>query len=99
MWTSISPSLRKHNLGTCQDNGKDPIKTDKLQVEEAESNLLEEKCDALIKIYNVQELLEVEQAKQWKNAICTDQMGKLPHVSSRGHKYQMVLYHIDSNAI
>jgi hypothetical protein len=34
-----------------------------------------------------------------KNTIYTDQTSKLPHVSSRGFQYQMILYHVDSNSI
>ena len=29
----------------------------------------------------------------------TDQTGKFPHQSSRGNRYQMILYHVDSNLI
>ena len=29
----------------------------------------------------------------------TDQTGKFPHLSSRGNRYQMILYHVDSNSI
>eukprot|EP00804_Cyclotella_cryptica_P009373 CCRYP_018077-RA/>CCRYP_018077-RA protein AED:0.09 eAED:0.09 QI:0/0/0/1/1/1/2/0/1069 len=34
-----------------------------------------------------------------QDAVYTDQMGKFPHLSSRGHRYQMILYHTDSNSI
>ena len=34
-----------------------------------------------------------------RNVIHTDQAGKFPHVSSRGHKYQIFLYHVNSNSI
>eukprot|EP00804_Cyclotella_cryptica_P025841 CCRYP_002710-RA/>CCRYP_002710-RA protein AED:0.44 eAED:0.44 QI:0/-1/0/1/-1/1/1/0/140 len=33
------------------------------------------------------------------NTLYTDQTGKFPHVSSRGFRYQMILYHIASNSI
>ena len=29
----------------------------------------------------------------------TDQTGKFPHLSSQGNRYQMILYHVDSNSI
>ena len=29
----------------------------------------------------------------------TDQTGKLPHLSSQGNRYQMILYHVSSNSI
>jgi len=29
----------------------------------------------------------------------TDQTGKFPYLSSRGNRYQMILYHVDSNSI
>ena len=29
----------------------------------------------------------------------TDQTGKFPHLSSRGNRYQMIMYHVDSNSI
>eukprot|EP00804_Cyclotella_cryptica_P015599 CCRYP_003604-RA/>CCRYP_003604-RA protein AED:0.37 eAED:0.36 QI:0/-1/0/1/-1/1/1/0/403 len=32
-------------------------------------------------------------------AVYTDQTGKFPHASSRGNRYQMILYHTDSNSI
>eukprot|EP00804_Cyclotella_cryptica_P026876 CCRYP_017593-RA/>CCRYP_017593-RA protein AED:0.20 eAED:0.21 QI:0/0/0/1/1/1/3/0/940 len=34
-----------------------------------------------------------------RDTVYTDQMGKFPHASSRGNRYQMILYHIDSNSI
>ena len=33
------------------------------------------------------------------DTIFTDQTGKFPHLSSRGNRYQMILYHVDSNSI
>eukprot|EP00804_Cyclotella_cryptica_P028359 CCRYP_016427-RA/>CCRYP_016427-RA protein AED:0.05 eAED:0.03 QI:0/0/0/1/1/1/2/0/1237 len=33
------------------------------------------------------------------NTLYTDQTGKFPHVSSRGNRYQMILYHVASNSI
>eukprot|EP00804_Cyclotella_cryptica_P012914 CCRYP_002274-RA/>CCRYP_002274-RA protein AED:0.23 eAED:0.09 QI:0/0/0/1/0/0/2/0/1265 len=33
------------------------------------------------------------------NTLYTDQTGKFPHVSSRGYRYQMILYHVASNSI
>ena len=29
----------------------------------------------------------------------TDQTGKFPHLSSQGNRYQMILFHVDSNSI
>eukprot|EP00804_Cyclotella_cryptica_P001906 CCRYP_007349-RB/>CCRYP_007349-RB protein AED:0.31 eAED:0.31 QI:0/-1/0/1/-1/1/1/0/639 len=34
-----------------------------------------------------------------RDTVYTDQTGKFPHLSSRGHRYQMILYHTDSNSI
>eukprot|EP00804_Cyclotella_cryptica_P002887 CCRYP_009399-RA/>CCRYP_009399-RA protein AED:0.22 eAED:0.24 QI:0/0/0/1/1/1/2/0/735 len=34
-----------------------------------------------------------------RDTVFTDQTGKFPHVSSRGNRYQMILYHTDSNSI
>eukprot|EP00804_Cyclotella_cryptica_P002855 CCRYP_009391-RA/>CCRYP_009391-RA protein AED:0.18 eAED:0.18 QI:0/0/0/1/1/1/2/0/800 len=34
-----------------------------------------------------------------RDTVYTDQTGKFPHVSSRGHRYQMILYQTDSNSI
>eukprot|EP00804_Cyclotella_cryptica_P026336 CCRYP_007671-RA/>CCRYP_007671-RA protein AED:0.18 eAED:0.21 QI:0/0/0/1/0/0.33/3/0/1086 len=33
------------------------------------------------------------------NTLYTDQTGKFPHLSSQGNRYQMILYHVDSNSI
>ena len=33
------------------------------------------------------------------DTLYTDQTGKFPHISSRGNRYQMILYHVDSNTI
>eukprot|EP00804_Cyclotella_cryptica_P015207 CCRYP_000733-RA/>CCRYP_000733-RA protein AED:0.43 eAED:0.26 QI:0/0/0/1/1/1/3/0/840 len=33
------------------------------------------------------------------NTLYTNQTGKFPHVSSRGFRYQMILYHADTNSI
>eukprot|EP00804_Cyclotella_cryptica_P024317 CCRYP_015305-RA/>CCRYP_015305-RA protein AED:0.21 eAED:0.21 QI:0/0/0/1/1/1/2/0/741 len=34
-----------------------------------------------------------------RDTVFTDQTGKFPRVSSRGNRYQMILYHTDSNSI
>ena len=34
-----------------------------------------------------------------RDTVYTDQTGKFPHASSRGNRYQMILYHTDSNSI
>jgi hypothetical protein len=34
-----------------------------------------------------------------QNTIYTDQTGKFPHFSSRGNRYQMILYHVATNSI
>eukprot|EP00804_Cyclotella_cryptica_P020437 CCRYP_014425-RA/>CCRYP_014425-RA protein AED:0.04 eAED:0.02 QI:0/0/0/1/1/1/2/0/1218 len=34
-----------------------------------------------------------------RDTVYSDQTGKFPHVSSRGNRYQMILYHTDSNSI
>eukprot|EP00804_Cyclotella_cryptica_P002817 CCRYP_009355-RA/>CCRYP_009355-RA protein AED:0.29 eAED:0.33 QI:0/0/0/1/0.66/0.5/4/0/552 len=34
-----------------------------------------------------------------RDTVYTDQTGKFPHLSSRGHRYQMILYHTNSNLI
>ena len=78
---------------------KVPSKKEEPQEEETEIESFEEKCDILIKIYNVQESFDEEQAKWRKKTIHTDQTEKFSHIFSWGHKYQMVLYHIDSNTI
>ena len=67
-----------------------PAKKNATVEKEAETELLEKKHDILVQVYNVQELhdeYEREKAKTRKNTIHTDQTGKFPHVSSRGHKY------------
>eukprot|EP00804_Cyclotella_cryptica_P006783 CCRYP_019522-RA/>CCRYP_019522-RA protein AED:0.43 eAED:0.43 QI:0/0/0/1/0/0/2/0/364 len=33
------------------------------------------------------------------STLYTDQTGKFPHLSSKGNRYQMILYHVDSNSI
>eukprot|EP00804_Cyclotella_cryptica_P000450 CCRYP_019933-RA/>CCRYP_019933-RA protein AED:0.03 eAED:0.04 QI:0/0/0/1/0.4/0.16/6/0/1642 len=33
------------------------------------------------------------------STLYTDQTGKFPHLSSQGNRYQMILYHVDSNSI
>ena len=33
------------------------------------------------------------------DTLFTNQTGKFPHISSRGNRYQMILYHVDSNTI
>jgi len=33
------------------------------------------------------------------NTLYTDQTGKFPHLSSLGNRYQMILYHVNSNSI
>ena len=33
------------------------------------------------------------------DTLYTDQTGKFPHLSSRGNRYQMIAYHVDSNSI
>ncbi len=33
------------------------------------------------------------------DTLYTDQTGKFPHICSRGNRYQMILYHVDSNTI
>ena len=43
--------------------------------------------DVFVKVYDTQ------------NTIFTDQTGKFPHLSSRGNRYQMILYHVASNSI
>ena len=47
----------------------------------------EREHDIMIKVYEP------------RKAIHTDQMGKFPHISSRGNKYMMVLTEMDSNSI
>ena len=76
-----------------------PTKKETPEGKEAESKPLGKKNDILVKVYNEEESFEEENAKRHKNTIFTDQTGKFPHVSSRGHKYQMVLYHVNSNSI
>eukprot|EP00804_Cyclotella_cryptica_P018674 CCRYP_007185-RA/>CCRYP_007185-RA protein AED:0.41 eAED:0.41 QI:0/0/0/1/0/0.5/2/0/395 len=34
-----------------------------------------------------------------RDTVYSDQTGQFPHVSSRGYRYQMILYHTDSNSI
>eukprot|EP00804_Cyclotella_cryptica_P004958 CCRYP_014075-RA/>CCRYP_014075-RA protein AED:0.08 eAED:0.06 QI:0/0/0/1/1/1/2/0/1100 len=34
-----------------------------------------------------------------RDTVYSDQTGRFPHVSSRGYRYQMILYHTDSNSI
>ena len=69
---------------------KVPTKKNEPQKVEAEIKPLEKKGDILVKIYNVQESFNKEQAKQHTNTIHTDQTGKFPHAFSGFHKYQMV---------
>ena len=90
-----------HMMGQRQgvQSTKKVFNKEQQQEEEKDSKLLEEKLDILIKINNVQGSFDKEQAKWHKNAIHTDQTEKLSCVSSWGQKYQMVLYHIDSNTI
>ena len=33
-----------------------------------------------------------------RDTIYTDQTGRLPHASSRGHRYQMIVHEIDGNS-
>ena len=76
-----------------------PTKKEATEGKEAESKLLKKKNYILVKVYNVQESFEDEHTKKRKNTIHTDQTGKVPRVSSQGHKFQMVLYHVASNSI
>ena len=45
------------------------------------------------------ELFREEHARKYRYAIHAGQTEKFPHVSSRGHKHQMFLYHVDSTSI
>jgi hypothetical protein len=63
----------------------------KIKVEDEKQDqdkTLPKKHDIYIQVHNA------------KETVYTDQTGRLfPHVSSRGNKYQMILYHVDSNSI
>eukprot|EP00804_Cyclotella_cryptica_P004233 CCRYP_014564-RA/>CCRYP_014564-RA protein AED:0.42 eAED:0.42 QI:0/0/0/1/0/0/3/0/425 len=39
------------------------------------------------------------QTYETHNTLYTDQTGRFPHLSSQGNRYQMILYHVDSNSI
>ena len=63
------------------------IKLKDTDEEEQPQIALPKKNDILISTYDTQETMY------------TDQTGKFPFISSRGNKYMMVLYHVDSNSI
>ena len=63
------------------------VKVKDANLEELPTTTMPKKNDILISTYNTQETMY------------TDQTGKFPFISSRGNKYIMVLYHVDSNSI
>ncbi|KAL7484818.1 hypothetical protein ACHAW6_010431 [Cyclotella cf. meneghiniana] len=56
-------------------------------IQEPHATPLPQLCDIFIRTYDTNDTLYM------------DQTGKFPHLSSQGNRYQMILYHVNSNSI